>query len=128
MSFAFSGQGITLSLASSNPQEPVWTAPRTADPEIPDTDFSMGMPVNDAFKIMLTVNYDDFPTDVTTIEYSDEPTWANPIVLDTMPASATDLTNVWTTNDSLPGFVRISNTSGVLINWVKGNKQVSTVG
>lgn len=128
MGWQYPGQGLTLYLASSNPQEPVANGMRHYEEEIPDNSYSIGCPVNANFKTMLTVAYDDYPTDITTIEYSDSPTWASPIILDTMPASATDTTNVWTTNDSLPGFIRINNTSGVAILSVKINGQVASVG
>lgn len=127
MSFAYPGIGRQLYLATYASGQPSQvTFP--LDPDLEDEDLSDSEPLNDAFSTQITINYNVVPTQTTTIEYASDPTFGSLIILDTIPASATDLTAVWTTNDRLPGFVRIHNTSDVLINSVFINKQVASFG
>lgn len=121
----FAGQGTTLYLSSNNPPlEPEWTA-SGATVAIPDGEYSVPLATNAAMGMNIQVVYDSAPGADTEIEYDTDPEFGTAIVLDTIPSGA-DLVAVWTTNVTLPGFVRISNTSGVTINKVTANYIVST--
>lgn len=126
MSFAYPGQGRPLYLATYSGTAPALiTYP--VDPIIPGTSkLTDCEPMNDAFNTTVTIVYNVVPTDVTTIEYDSVPTFVNAITLDTIPASATDKVAVWTTQERLPGFIRVKNTSTVQINSVVVQKQVAT--
>jgi len=124
MATAYPGSGRSLYLASSNPLEPVYPV----DPIIPNGDYSMGEPLNDAMGgASLQVVFDAAPGVATDIEYDTDPTFLNPMVIDTIPASA-DVVGVWTTSVLLPGFIRVSNTSGEQINSVVVQKVVANYG
>lgn len=119
----YPGQGKVLYLASANAQEPVF--PETA--AIPDASYSMGIAVNAGLNTALTVTYTSAPGVATDIEYDSEPSFTNPIVIDTLPITA-DLINLWATagNILLQGFIRIRNTSGVTITGVTAQQIAMT--
>lgn len=126
----YPGKGLLLTLASgatgSAAQEPVWTAPRTADPVIPATDYSLSMPVSAGLKVAFTIVFDDVPTTDASIEFAQDPTFADAIIIDTVPAVALQKLAVWTTEVLLPGFLRVSNTSDQDINEVWGQQIATT--
>jgi hypothetical protein len=126
MSFAYPGAGRQLYVATYATDKPAQVT-YPLDASIADTELSDSEPMNDAFATTITINYSATSTDVTTIQYDSEPTFTNPITLDTLPAS-TDRVGVWTTQERLPGFIRISNTSDVTIDSAFVQKQVASVG
>jgi hypothetical protein len=126
MGFAYPGVGRQLyvaTYASGQPSQVTYPL----DASIEDTKLSDSEAINDAFNTTITINFGSAPGSTTTIQYDSEPTFTNPITLDTVPAGA-DLVALWTTQERLPGFLRISNTSGATIASAFIQKQVASVG
>lgn len=123
----YPGKGLQLTLASSNAREPVWSAMRTPTEAIPNGSYSLGVAVNAGYQTDINIVYDVAPGSATTIEYDTVPTFANAIELDTIPSSS-DKVAVWTTNNRLSGFIRVSNTSGQTINEVWAQQTATSFG
>jgi len=122
----YAGQGTTLYLASSNPQEPVWLSGREADPVIPTGEVSIGFPVNAGIKTVINVLFNAVPTTATSIEYDVNPDFGDAIIIDTLTAVALQAIAVWTTAEYLTGFIRVSNTSDAQINLVTAQSLATT--
>jgi hypothetical protein len=87
----------------------------------------MGIAINPSLTTILTVSYDAAPGVATDIEYSDTDDFAQFFIIDTLPISA-DTLAVWTLLEPLTGFIRVRNTSGQLINYVKCQQVVAYYG
>lgn len=110
--------------------EPVWLSMRQADPEIPDGDYSLPEPVDDAQQLRYRIKFAGVPATPVTIEIASDPTFSDAIVLDTIAPSGTDTLYFWTSDQNviLNGITRINNTSGETIEEVRVNKLAATVG
>lgn len=109
----YPGQGIPMYLASSNPREPVWTAPGVADPVIPDGESSIGIAVNPGCQTDVNVLFNAAPTGTAfNVMYDIDPTFANEYILEAVTASADTLYTFTTQNIRLSGFIRITNAGG----------------
>ena len=120
----YPGKGLQLTLASANPQEPVWLSMRTPDPVIPDSDSSMGIAVNAGLNTSINVLFDAAPAGTAfSVMYDIDPTFANEYALDTVAAVALQTLYTWSTDGLilLTGFIRITNSGGQDINevWIQ---------
>lgn len=128
MATMYPGKGVQLTLASSNPQEPVWLSMRTPDPVIPDDDYSMGIAVNAGLATDINVLFDAAPTtDAFDVMYDVNPDFSTEYILESVPAT-TDTAYTWTTLVRLSGFIRIQNKGTADINEVWAQQTAATWG
>lgn len=131
MATAYPAPGKILGLADYNktPVEPVWASMRHATVVIPNGSYSMPEPWDSAQTARLRFKYASAPGGVTTIEIATDQTFADAQILDTVAAGAATA-SFWSLAQGVAysGFIRINNTSGVAINEVRVQEQVSSVG
>ncbi len=111
----YPGLGAKMYRASSNPQEPVWLGMREADPVIPDTESSIGFPLNGGVTTSLNVLFDSAPTGTAfNVMYDIDPTFANEYALQAVAAAVGQTLYTWSTSQmvELDGFIRITNAGG----------------
>ncbi len=123
----YPGQGRILNKATYNGTSPAAIVYPTT-PIIPTSGYTEWEALNDSQETAITITYNTAPAAVTTIEYAADPLFADFIILDTIPLSATDKIAVLTLTQMLPGFIRINNTSTSQINSVAVQKQTASVG
>ena len=123
----YPGAGRVLNKATYSGTAPAVTVYPTT-PIIPTSGYTEWEALNDSQETAITITYNTAPAAVTTIEYAADPLFADFIILDTIPLSATDKIAVLTITQMLPGFIRINNTSTSQINSVAVQKQTASVG
>ena len=121
-------QGVGRQLYLSTYDGPTKTSQLTypLDPDLEDEELSDSEPISDAMQVTMQINYDTAPSATTTIQIASEPTFTDPITLDTLPLSVTDKTAFFTIREPLNGFIRVYNTSDQTISSIFVNKQIST--
>lgn len=106
----YPGLGRPLYLANTTfPQEPVWTAMRTADPVIPDDDYSIPFPLNPGIQTVISVIFDSAPTtDAFDVLVSPKGDMSDEYIIESVAAS-TDTFYQWVSSVTLTGVCRIQN-------------------
>lgn len=114
----------------NNQPEPIWTAPRTAQPIITNGQFSIPEPVDDALQWRVRIKYATAPTTDTTIEFSDDPTFTTKISFVTLAPSGTDTLDFFSTAQDVAynAIMRINNTSDATISNAYVQKIAASVG
>ncbi len=125
--FAYPGIGRQLYLSTYSGPTSTSQVTYPLNAVIANAALSDSEPLSDAMQTTVQVNYNVVPTDTTYFELSPDPTFTNVTQAITIPASATDKVGFLTITEPINGFGRVRNHSGVQINSVFINKQVSTI-